>query len=80
MALFDTTKNGGAYVKVIAKDEPVDIKVNVSFKADATKPDDSSNTETPGSNNPNTGIALAIAPAILAAGAVVVVSTAKKRK
>lgn len=80
MALFDTTKNGGAYVKVIAKDEPVDIKVNVSFKADAPKPDDSSNTETPGNNNPNTGIALAIAPAILAAGAVVVVSTAKKRK
>ena len=80
MALFDTTKNGGAWVKVIAKDEPVDIKVNVSFKADAPKPDDSSNTETPGNNNPNTGIALAIAPAILAAGAVVVVSTAKKRK
>lgn len=56
--------------KVIAKDGTIDITAKVYIKADAEKPADDT--------NPGTGIALAIAPVVLAAGFVIV--TSKKRK
>lgn len=58
------------FVKLIAKDGTADITAKVYIKKDAQKP---TNTDQKG-----TGIALAIAPVILAAGAVIVIS--KKRK
>lgn len=58
------------FVKLIAKDGTADITAKVYVKKDAQKP---TNTDQKG-----TGIALAIAPVVLAAGAVIVIS--KKRK
>lgn len=59
------------YAKVIAKDGTADITVKIYINKDAEKPSD-------GSDQKSTGIALAIAPVVLAAGAVIVIS--KKRK
>lgn len=58
------------FVKLIAKDGTADITAKVYVKKDTQKP---TNTDQKG-----TGIALAIAPVVLAAGAVIVIS--KKRK
>lgn len=58
------------YAKVIAKDGTADITAKVYIKKDAQKPVN-------GDQKP-TGVALAIAPVVLAAGAVIVIS--KKRK
>lgn len=59
------------YAKVIAKDGTADITVKIYINKDAEKPFD-------GSDQKSTGIALAIAPVVLAAGAVIAIS--KKRK
>lgn len=58
------------FVKLIAKDGTADITAKVYIKMNAEKPSNS--------DQKPTGIALAIAPVVLAAGAVIVIS--KKRK
>lgn len=58
------------YAKVIAKDGTADITVKIYINKDAEKPSD-------GSDQKSTGIALAIAPVVLTASAVIVIS--KKR-
>ena len=59
------------YAKVIAKEGIVDVTAKIYIKKGAEKPSS-------GSDQAPTGIALAIAPVVLAAGAVIVIS--KKRK
>ena len=58
------------FVKLIAKDGTADITAKVYIKMNAEKPSNS--------DQKPTGIALAIAPVVLAAGAVIMIS--KKRK
>lgn len=83
LALFDTAKTDGGYVKLIGKEGTVDINVSVTMKADATGTDvttgNNTNNGNTGSENPATGIALAIAPVVLA-GISAAVVIGKKRK
>ena len=69
---FDTSlmSKDKPFVKLIAKDGTADITAKLYIKKDAEKPSNS--------DQKSTGIALATAPAVLAASAVVAVS--KKRK
>ena len=73
IAAFDTTKNGGGYVKLVNQDEETEFTVTaeITIKKKAAEEDP---------NNPSTGIALAIAPVVLAGAAAVVVAVNKKRK
>lgn len=77
-AMFDTTKADKGYVKLIAKEDGTDISVTVNIKKNAAgKPVEGGNgDDTP----PATGIALAIAPVVLAGAAAAVVAANKKRK
>lgn len=68
---LDASKMGKEkYAKIIAKDGTVDVTVKVYIKQDAEKP--------AGADQVPTGIALAVAPIVLASGFVIVAS--KKRK
>lgn len=60
-----------SFVKLIAKDGTADIKATIYIKKDAAKP-------STGSDQADTGIALAIAPIAFAASAVIVASKKKK--
>ena len=62
------------YAKVIAKDGTVDVTAKVYIKKDAEKPSDGNS----GSDQQPTGIALAIAPIVLAASAATVFVKKKK--
>ena len=75
ISLFDTSKDDGAYIKVVNEDEKTEFEVTatITFKADANK-----DPETP--NNKPTGIALAIAPAGLAVAFVTVAAVMSKKK
>ena len=79
LATLDTTKNGGAYVKIDSGEkEDFDVYIEATLKKAADT--DTSKDNTGDNKNPSTGIALAIAPVVLAAGAVIAVSVSKKRK
>lgn len=67
-SLMSKDKN---FVKLIAKDGTADIKATIYIKKDASKP-------STGSDQADTGIALAIAPIAFAASAVIVASKKKK--
>lgn len=60
------------YAKVIAKDDATEVKATVYIRQGAEKPSD-------GKDQQPTGIALAIAPAVLAASAAVVALSKKKK-
>ena len=72
-AIIDTTKPGGAYVKLYKDDNGTEFTVNaeITIKKKAAEEDP---------DNAGTGIALAIAPVVLAGAAAVVVAVNKKRK
>ena len=72
LAAFDTTKNGGGYVKLVNQDEETEFTVTAEITIKKKAADDPT--------NPSTGIALAIAPVVLAGAAAVVVAVNKKRK
>ena len=72
IAAFDTTKNGGGYVKLVNQDEKTEFTVTAEITIKKKAADDPT--------NPGTGIALAIAPVVLAGAAAVVVAVNKKRK
>lgn len=72
ISLFDTSKDGGAYVKLTNEDEKTEftVEAEITFKAGGTTTPD----------NKNTGIALAIAPAGLAVAFVTVAAVMSKKK
>lgn len=73
IALFDTTKEDGGYVKVAGKEDDTKVTATVTIKADAEgKPVDPENKDT--------GIALAVAPAALAVAFVSVAAVMSKKK
>lgn len=72
LAAFDTTKTNGGYVKLVNEDEKTEFTVNAEVVVKKAAEEDPT--------NPSTGIALAIAPVVLAGAAAVVVAVNKKRK
>ena len=72
LAAFDTAKDNGGYVKLANEDEKTEFTVNAEVVVKKAAEEDPT--------NPDTGIALAIAPAGLAVAFVTVAAVVSKKK